>query len=121
MQHGSIEQDSREKRLAWELLQSSPTVRMLGLMSTYHLPEIARSGWRESESAYFRRRAREERRAAGEASGPIARRRHQQLADLYGRRAARHRVRLDDALDDALDDTFPASDPPAILTPTRVH
>ena len=90
----------------------------------------------ESDSAYFLRRSREERRAADTAAGSEARAAHSELADLYERHsealtrllrsssdanatAVRSAVvgaeRQDALLDEALKQTFPASDPVSVV------
>ena len=73
-----IRERSDEGLAAWEILRSSPTVRMLSILAGPYWPQPTA-------------RLIEARR------DPIERR--------------------EELLDDALDDSFPASDPPAIVSP----
>ena len=108
MQPKSRQHVWRKERRAWELFTSTPTMRMLGLMSTYHLPETSRS--RRAFNGEVR--SREDHSAVGA-------RPEQAGSSNAVRIPALATARFDDPLDDALDDTFPASDPPAILMPSR--
>ena len=84
---------SRERRIAWDILRNSATGRTaaaLGgrlwpfqLVGALSLRERVRDGAVESDRRYFRRRSDEERRAARRAGGVKSRKAHSKLAQLY--------------------------------------
>ena len=124
--------NASEQRMAWELLNNSPTMRMLSAISRRKMQGEVKLEAQETDRAYFRRRAVEERQAAELAAGLEARTVHNMLADLYhGRSMSETGNRLERdinsteyreaLLDDALDDSFPASDPPSVVLPGRVY
>jgi hypothetical protein len=108
------------------------SMRLAAAMAGPHSPDWAA----ESDAQYFRRRAREERNAAGEAAGAEAREAHRELASLYAglseagtyrwkrpvesrahaaqRAPAPSSKQQDALLDEALMGTFPASDPVSV-------
>lgn len=85
--------ESRERRVAWDVLRNSATGRMataLGgrlwsfqLVGTASRLKRARGDAFESDRRYFRRRSAEERLAANAAAGVQARQAHAELAKLY--------------------------------------
>ena len=91
-----LNQTTRERRLAWEILRNSPTGRMARAMRR---PERNAGNGEQSEPGslppvmstsarnYFARRSVEERRAADQAAGKEAREAHEELARLYARLA----------------------------------
>ena len=91
--HEMHQVQSREQRIAWDLLRNSTTGRMataLGgrlwpfqLVGTASRLKRARDDAAESDRRYFRRRSDEERRVARKAAGPEAREAHSKLAQLY--------------------------------------
>ena len=84
---------SRERRIAWDVLRNSATGRMAAAMNrglwpfqmvgTMSQRNPVRGDAVESDRRYFRRRSDEERRAAGNAAGVRARNAHAKLAELY--------------------------------------
>ena len=84
---------SRERRIAWDVLRNSATGRMAAAMSRGLWPfqlvgrmsrrKPVRGEAAESDRRYFRRRSDEERRAAGNAAGIESRSAHAKLAQLY--------------------------------------
>ena len=84
---------SRERRLAWDILRNSATGRTaaalggrlwpLQLVGTMSRRERARDDAAESDHRYFRRRSDEERQAARRAAGVKAREAHSKLAERY--------------------------------------
>jgi hypothetical protein len=79
---------SDERQAAWNVLRTSPTVRMLAALAGPYWPQPT---------------AREtDRRAARQAAAS-------RVSSCIERREA--------LLDDALDDSFPASDPPTLVAP----
>ena len=84
---------SRERRLAWDILRNSATGRMAAALGGRLWPfqlvgTVSRLGRApenavESDRRYFRRRSEEERRAATGAAGMKAREAHAKLAELY--------------------------------------
>ena len=83
---------TREQRIAWDILRNSATGRMaalggpmwpLQLVGTMSRRKRVRDEAAESDRRYFRRRSDEERRAARLADGPKARAAHSKLAQLY--------------------------------------
>ena len=118
----------RERRIAWNVLRDSTTMRMVANMAAGH-DSLDRACARhrapsarllESDRDYFSRRSGEQRNAAGKAASARARRAHDELAELYANlseaaperqvRNAREQ-RHEALLDAALKETFPASDP----------
>ena len=94
MTHRQLQRvQTRERRIAWDILRNSATGRMavaLGgrlwpfqLIGTMSRLERLRDDPDESNRRYFRRRSDEERRAANDAAGPKAREAHTKLAQLY--------------------------------------
>ena len=113
MNHDAYDGPTREARFASSERHSRATARMIALFGGQEwlgprpgLFEDVRRPRRlakpkaavlESDADYFRRRSREERRAAETAAGPEARKVHAKLADLHTRRSeaiAAFRVRL---------------------------
>ena len=105
MKHeSSIHKRSREQRVAWEVLRSSPTVRMLAALSGPYWPHPTACQLAPVKAAGD---ALTDRQALfAEAT------RHQASAGRLSRVERREAL-----LDDALDDSFPASDPPSIVAP----
>jgi hypothetical protein len=91
MRHDATQ--TREQRIAWDILRNSATGRTaaamggrlwpLQLVGTMSRRERAREDAVESDRRYFRRRADEERQAARRAAGVKAREAHSKLAQLY--------------------------------------
>ena len=91
--HEMRQAQSRERRIAWEILRNSPTGRtaaalggrlwQLQLVGTMSRRKRARDNAIESDRRYFRRRSEVERQAARRAAGVKAREAHSKLAQLY--------------------------------------
>lgn len=132
-----------ERRIAWRILQGSPSVRLLGsvgwpypcpaeLKSADGAPEHSATEAFKSNRVHHRARSEEELEAARSAGSDAARKAHLELAQLHSFRAlgssrVRRRIgrkavnRREVLLDDALDNSFPASDPPAFVAPGRAE
>ena len=98
---------TREQRIAWDILRNSATGRMaalggrlwpLQLVGTMSGRKRARDDAAESDRRYFRRRSDEERQAARRAAGPEAREAHSKLAQLYAEFVSSPDAPLDAAL-----------------------
>jgi hypothetical protein len=83
----AVARRSAERQAAWDILRTSPTVRMLAALAGPYWPQPT----------------------ASEIVPPAAPRQAAGTRSCVERREA--------LLDDALDDSFPASDPPALLAP----
>ncbi len=91
MRHDATQ--TREQRIAWDVLRNSSTGRTaaalggrlwpLQLVGTMSRRKRARDDAAESDRRYFRRRSDEERQAARRAAGVKAREAHSKLAQLY--------------------------------------
>lgn len=96
--------DARERRLAWDVLRNSTTLRMAAAMrGPWPLARRPsgltsfRNNAFESDRHYYQRRAEEEHRASNAAAGTSARKAHRELARLYARRAKGHAAPLSGA------------------------
>ena len=84
---------TNEKRIAWDILRNSTTGRLaatvagrlwpMQLVASAARRERVRDDAVESDRRYFRRRSKEERRAANRATGINSRKAHSKLAQLY--------------------------------------
>lgn len=93
MTHDEMQKvQSREQRIAWDILRNSATGRTAALsgrlwpfqlVGTVSRRKRARDDSAESDRRYFRRRSDEERRAARAAASLKAREAHAKLSELY--------------------------------------
>jgi hypothetical protein len=91
--HDMQDRQSRERRIAWDILRNSATGRTAAAVAgrLWPMPLVTTAARRgrvrddavESDRRYFRRRSDEERRAANRATGINARKAHSKLAQLY--------------------------------------
>ena len=92
-QHEMQRPESKERRIAWDVLRSSATGRMAAVLKSRLWPfrlvgtvsrlDRGRDDAVEPDRRYFRRRSEQERVAANAAAGMRARAAHTELADLY--------------------------------------